>query len=139
MGISEFKFEPSKSKSTIKSIDQWTSAFLKILDIYCETFPNLVPAVIKHGEIVRELANRRTGWSWLTYDRQVRKDIESRSIPWGKLHCEYWVMATTSRQPSYNNNQMHQHFRGRYYFQNRQEITLWILLCFSPMLYIPKL
>ena len=75
MGKSEFKFVPSKSKSTLKSIDQWTSAFLKYLAFYCEKFPKLVPAVIKHGEIVRQLASRRTGWCWLTFDKQVPKDM----------------------------------------------------------------
>ncbi|XP_062601565.1 uncharacterized protein LOC134263260 [Saccostrea cucullata] len=117
MGKSEFKFVTSKSKTAIKSIDQWTTAFLKFLAIYSEKFPNLVPAVIKHGEIVRELASRRTGLAWLSYDRQVRKDIESMSIPWGQLHYEYWVMATTSRQSNYG-NQTH-NFRGRYHFQNK--------------------
>lgn len=86
IGKLEFKFVLSMSKSTIKSIDDWTSAILKFLAFYSEKFPNLVPTVIKHGEIVREQASRHTGWSWLTYDTQVRKDIKSRLIAWGQLN-----------------------------------------------------
>jgi hypothetical protein len=42
--------------------------------------------------------------SWLVYDKQVRKDIETGAITWGKLHYEYWVLATTAKQqgPSHN-------------------------------------
>lgn len=107
-GNSEFKFVASKPKKSIKSIEQWTSAFLKFLAVYSEKYPKQIPAVIKHGEIVRELASRSFGLAWLTYDKQVRKDIEVRSIPWGQLHYEYWVMATTFRQPQTQFN-----FRGK--------------------------
>ncbi|XP_078330016.1 uncharacterized protein LOC144617448 isoform X1 [Crassostrea virginica] len=107
-GNSEYKFVAAKPKKSIKSVEQWTTAFLKFLAVYSEKFPKQIPAVIKHGEIVRELANRCNGSSWLTYDKQVRKDIEVRSIPWGQLLYEYWVMATTFRQPPTQFN-----FRGK--------------------------
>lgn len=74
----------------------------------------MVSAVIKHGEIVWELASRRTGMSWYLYDKQVRKDIEARAIPWGKLHYEYWVLATTSKQSANV-----QKFRAKSQFQNK--------------------
>lgn len=80
-GKSELKLVKSKNRKSIKSIDQWTAAFLKFLAIYSEKFPKLIPSVIKHGEIVRELASRRTGMSWLLYDKQVGKDIEATAIP----------------------------------------------------------
>lgn len=35
-GKSEFKLVKSKTKNTIKSIDQWTAAFLKFLGIHSE-------------------------------------------------------------------------------------------------------
>lgn len=60
--------------------------------------------MIKHAEIVRELASRRTGMSLLVYDKQVRKDIEAGVISWGKLHYEYWVLATTAKQTNFSNN-----------------------------------
>lgn len=56
-GNSEFKFVASKPKKSTKSIEQWTSAFLKFLAVYSEKYPKQIPAVIKHGEIVRELAS----------------------------------------------------------------------------------
>lgn len=98
-GNSEFKFVASKPKKYIKPIEQWTSAFLKFLAVYSEKYPKQIPAVIRQDEIVRELASMSFGLAWLTYDKQKRKDIEIRSIPWGQLHYEYWVMATTFRKP----------------------------------------
>lgn len=98
-GKLEFKLVKSKNKNSIKSIDQWTSFFLKLLAIYSEKFPKLVSAVIKHSEIVWELASRRTGMFWYLYDKQVRKDIEAKAIPWGKLHYEYgcWPLHLSNR------------------------------------------
>lgn len=74
-GNSEYKFVAPKSKKSIKSIEQWPSAFLKFLAAYSEKCPKQVPAVIKHCEIVRELASRSFGLAWLTCDKQVRKYI----------------------------------------------------------------
>lgn len=118
-GNSEYKFVASKPKKSIKSIEQWTSVFLKFLAVYSEKYPKQVPAVIKHCEIVHELASRSFGLAWLTYDKQVRKDIEVRSIPWGQLHYEYWVMATTFRQPPTQANFCVKHGQQRVSIKNK--------------------
>lgn len=118
-GNSEYKFVKSKPKKSIKTIEQWTTAFLKFLAVYSEKYPKQIPAVIKHGEIVRELASRCLGQTWLTYDKQVRKDIEVKSIPWGQLHYEYWVMATTFRQPQTQLNFRGKQGQPRVSFKNR--------------------
>lgn len=118
-GNSEYKFVASKPKKSIKSIEQWTSAFLKFLAVYSEKYLKQIPAVIRHGEIVRELASRCLGLAWLTYDKQVRKDIEVRSIAWGQLHYEYWVMATTFRQPPTQFNFRGKHVQQRVPYRNR--------------------
>lgn len=118
-GNSKYKCVASKPKKSIKSIEQWTSAFLKFLAVYSEKYPKQIPAVIKHGEIVRELASRCLGLAWLTYDKQVRKNIEVRSIPWGQLHYEYWVMATTFRQPPTQFNFHGKHVQQRVPYRNR--------------------
>jgi hypothetical protein len=115
-GKSEYRLVKPKTKQSIKFIDQWTSAFLKFLAIYSEKFPNLIPSVIKHAEIVRELATRRTGMSWLIYDKKVRKDIAAGVITWGKLHYEYWVLATTMKQTGPSNN-----FRSHTKYTNKGE------------------
>ena len=36
--------------------------------------------------------------------------MEVRSIPWGQLHYEYWLMAITAKP--YGRNQLNQPFRG---------------------------
>ncbi|KAJ8321264.1 hypothetical protein KUTeg_001122 [Tegillarca granosa] len=54
--------------------------------------------VLKHAEIVRDLASRRPGDSWLIYDKQVRMDRQARGTPWGSIHMKYLVMAVTPIQ-----------------------------------------
>ena len=110
-GKSDFKILKTKKKGQIRNIEQWTNAFLRFVAIYSIKHPKKVPNVLKHGEIVRDLASRKTGSAWLVYDQQVRRDMEVRSIPWGKLHYEYWVMATTAK-PYGGGNQSNQPFRG---------------------------
>lgn len=109
-GRSQFRLLKKKSASTIRTIDQWTSAFLRYVAIYAEKFPKEIPHVIKHGEIVRDLAARKTGDAWFIYDQRVRAEIEVSDFPWGQLHHEFWVMANTPYQ-NYSNSS--QPFRGK--------------------------
>jgi hypothetical protein len=112
----------------MKSIELWTSAFLKYLAIYAEKFPKLVPVVIKHCEIILELANKSGGSAWLNYDKQELRDIEARSIPWGQLHYEYWVTATTFRQPTNPRNFQKQKFPAKAPAPEKL-LSLRLLLC----------
>ncbi|KAL5008612.1 hypothetical protein ScPMuIL_014193 [Solemya velum] len=82
-GRSQFRLLKKKSAPTIRTIDQWTSAFLRYVAIYAEKFPKEIPQVIKHGEIVRDLAARKTGDAWFIYDQRVRAEIEVSDFPWG--------------------------------------------------------
>ena len=86
-------------------IESWTSAFLRFIAIYTERFPMEAPQLIKYTEIVRDLARRSTGQSWYLYDQQFRMLRETVQIPWGRLHTEFWVMASNSpSQKPFRNN-----------------------------------
>lgn len=102
-------------------------------EIFCKfQFPKFIPAVIKHGERVTELASRRTGMSWYLYDKQVWKDIEAGDVPWGKLHYEYLVLAPTSKESTTVQN-----VRAKSQFQNNggsyisKRKFMGILFCIS--------
>ena len=110
-GKSDFKILKTKKKGQIRNIEQWTNAFLRFVEIYSIKHPKKEPNVLKHGEIVRDLASRKIGSAWLVYDQQVRRDMKVRSIPWGQLHYEYWVMATTAK-PYGGGNQSDQPIRA---------------------------
>lgn len=97
-GSSTFTLCKAAPRQTIRTIYQWTSAFMRFLAIYSQKFPTLTADVLKHAEIVRDLASRRSGDSWLLYDKQVRMDREARGTLWGSIHMEYWVMAVTPFQ-----------------------------------------
>lgn len=76
---------PNKPKFSIYSIEHWTTAFLRYIAIYPEKYPEGVPHLIKHAEMVRELATSNSSNAWLTYDQKYRMDRQARNTPWGYL------------------------------------------------------
>ena len=86
---------PSKQSRKITSIESWTTTFLKFVAIYTSKYVHETPQLMKYGEIVRDLAIRRPGLAWSYYDCQFRQFRESHTIPWDRLHTEFWVMACT--------------------------------------------
>ena len=80
----------------IFNIETWTSAFLRFMAVYTEMFPMEAPHLLKYTEIVRDLARRSPGLSWYLYDQQFRMLRETVQIPWGRIHTEFWVMASNS-------------------------------------------
>ena len=87
------------------------------------------PQLLKYTEIVRDLARRSTGQNWYLYDQQFRMLRETVQIPWGRLHTEFWVMASNAptQRPFRNNfrqprNTQHSTLsRGRKFL----EFTCW--------------
>ena len=100
--------ERSKSEQKKKkkiSIETWTSAFLRFMAVYTEQFPMEAPQLLKYTEIVRDLARRSPGQSWYLYNQQFRMLRETVQISWGRLHTEFWVMASNSpAQRPFRNN-----------------------------------
>ncbi|XP_062613153.1 uncharacterized protein LOC134274927 [Saccostrea cucullata] len=101
---------PKRAKQTIKTIFQWTTAFLRFLSVYTEKFPNETPNLLKHAETVRDMASSGNV-SWQTYDKQIRMDRQNRGTPWGKLNVEFILQAQRSREEA---NQPFRPFRSRF-------------------------
>lgn len=85
---------PNQAIKKIFNIESWTTAFLRFIAIYVEKFPMEAGQLLKYVEIVRDLARRSHGMSWYVYDQQFRMLRETVPIPWGRLHTEFWVMAS---------------------------------------------
>lgn len=85
---------PNKPRFGIYNIEQWTTAFIRYIAIYAEKFPDQVPFLLKHAELVRDLAQNTTGNSWQEYDQRYRLDRQVRGIPWGVFNMEFYIMAT---------------------------------------------
>ena len=125
---SKISLVPNQTKR-IFNIDMWTTAFLRFMAIYTEQFSFEAPQLLKYAEIVRDLARRTQNLSWYTYDQQFRTLCETVQIPWGRIHTEFWIMAShsqpqryfrpTFRTSRYNRNQAYP--RNRKYIEN----TCW--------------
>ncbi|XP_053406634.1 uncharacterized protein LOC128559340 [Mercenaria mercenaria] len=92
---SNINLVPNKRQKVL-SIELRTSAFLRFVAVYSVKFPLETPALMKCGEMVRELASMRPGSAaWSDYNVKFRSLRESKQMPWDQLHYEYWIMVTT--------------------------------------------
>lgn len=98
---------PKKIKQSINTIYQWTTGFLRFIAVYAEIFPNETPKLLKHAEIVRDIASPGLV-TWQTYDKQIRMDRQVRGTSWGKINVEFILQAQRSRE---ENKQAFRSFR----------------------------
>jgi hypothetical protein len=60
---------------SLYNIEKWTTA------IYAEKFPEAIPHLAKHAEIVREMVKSQNSNAWFVYDQRVRMDRQGRLHP----------------------------------------------------------
>lgn len=119
---SKISLVPNTYTKKINNIEQWTTAFLRFAAIYGMKYPKEMSKLMKYAEIVRDLANRKQGLSWLMYDIQFRCLRQSQQIGWDQLHTEFWVMAATTstfrpqrrQQHSFQDSQSNNQSRPRF-------------------------
>ena len=85
---------PNKTMYSLHNIEQWTTAFIRSMAIYAEKFPEAIPHLAKHAEMVREMATSQNSNAWFVYEQRVRMDRQARSLPWEDLNIEFYIMAT---------------------------------------------
>jgi hypothetical protein len=59
---------------SLYNIEQWTTA------IYAEKFPEAIPHLAKHAEIVREMVTSQNSNAWFVYDQRVSTDSQARGL-----------------------------------------------------------
>ena len=120
---------PKKTKQSINTIYQWTTAFLRFTAVYAERFPNETPKLLKHAEIVRDMASSGIV-TWQTYDKQIRMDRQVRGTSWGKINVEFILQAQRSRE---ENKQAFRSFRPRsgQRFQGRSQFPKGVCWSFN--------
>jgi len=60
--------EPLQNSKNANTIDNWT--FQIFVGVYTTKFPAEAPALMKYGEVVRDLAGK--GANWIYYDTNFR-------------------------------------------------------------------
>lgn len=69
---------------------------MRFVAVYSLKFPLETPALMKYGELVRDLAAKHNNNAWSRYDFQFRKQREISLIPWDQIHAEFWIRVTTT-------------------------------------------
>ena len=98
--------EPTNKAKPLTSTDAWTSAFQILVGVYTTKFPQETPALMKYGEVVRNLAAR--GGNWRYYDTNFRylKQQQPASLAWNEVHWELWIRSqnlSTTKPPRPSN------------------------------------
>jgi hypothetical protein len=76
----------------IKSVEQWTDAFVIIIDIY---IMQTAPELLSYMSTIRQATYRRNDFAWRTYDEQFRLRQENFYQPWSKLNADLWLKTMT--------------------------------------------
>jgi hypothetical protein len=58
---------PNKPRYSLYIIEQWTTAFIRLIAIYAEKFPEAIPHLAKHAEMVREMVASQNNNAWLNF------------------------------------------------------------------------
>ena len=81
---------------SLYNIEQWTTA------IYAKKFPEAIPHLAKHAEIVREMVTPQNSNAWFVYDQRVRMDRQARGLLWEDFNIEVYIMATRARDRNFS-------------------------------------
>jgi len=99
---------PNKPRYSLYNIEQWTMAFIRFMAIYAEKFPEAIPHLANHAEMVREMATSHNNNAWFVYDQRVRMDRQARGLPWEVFNVEFYIMATRARDSNFFRHLCHQ-------------------------------
>ena len=83
-------------KQSVKSIQDWDSAFAIYSTVYCSAHPDQFPQLLKYSETVKRIA--RQGGDWGHYDVSFRCQRQAMpSLPWDYFHSELYNVAMSHR------------------------------------------
>lgn len=102
--------EPSEKTRKINSFETWLQAFHILVGVYTSKYPSEAPALMKYGDIVRDLASR--GHNWAFYDENFRflKQSHKQLLQCGEIHWELWLRSRPvqhKKASSFSNNRGH--------------------------------
>lgn len=96
--------EPLQKSKNNSTIDTWTSAFQIFVGLYTSNFPAEAPALMKYGEVVRDLAEKGANWIYYDINFNYLRQQKPADFPWVNIHFELWIR---SQQFPHKNNSMH--------------------------------
>ena len=87
---------------SLYNIEQWTTTFIRSMAMYAERFPEAIPQLAKHAEMMREMATSQNCKAWFVYDQRVRMERQARGLPWEEFNIELYIMATRARDGNFS-------------------------------------
>ena len=97
---------PKISKQSIRSIDEWTDAFIIFSSVYLKKFTEKNIEILKYMSVIREAATRYPSSAWVSYDQQFRLRQANKLTrqSWGSLNGELWLRVMS--YPAQNNSML---------------------------------
>jgi hypothetical protein len=89
-----------ETPKSLKSLDEWVSAFSVNMAIYTEKFKGATAGMLKYMDVIRELA--RNNGDWKGYDKKFRKMKMQQKLGWGVSHQEMYFRALCGVKESYD-------------------------------------
>ena len=102
----EFLVQPKTPQIKISSIDQWTTAFITYMYIYCKAHQSRFMELLKYMYMVRLGANRsKMGWKF--YDEQFRlRKARDPASSWATVDYELWILHMNNNTLNGSTNQI---------------------------------
>ena len=102
-GNAALTLEPNVKIKNIGNIETWTTAFQEYVAIFTAQHPKEAPALMKNGEIIRDLAYR--GFNWRYYDENFRflRQSNPKGFPWSSTHSKLWIRSQPQTGRKYGN------------------------------------
>lgn len=85
----------SKPKTKELSLYSWMTAFHIYIDVYATRHPESLPGLLCYISLIRDLERNFGHRAFTYYDTAFRKQRELHALPWGVMHQELWMRATT--------------------------------------------
>ena len=105
-GLPTLCLEPTNKAKPLTSIDAWTSAFQIFVGVYTTKFPQEAPALMKYGEVVRDLAAQGANWRYYDTNFRYLKQQQPASLALNEVHWELWIRSqnlSTTKPPRPSN------------------------------------
>ncbi|XP_053373900.1 uncharacterized protein LOC128546687 [Mercenaria mercenaria] len=95
---------PKTLSEKVKTIEQWTDAFVIFMDIYLVQNPQACSELLTYMATIRQAASRRHDFAWRVYDEQFRMRQENFLQPWSRLNSDLWLKVMTMPIHQSNNS-----------------------------------
>lgn len=104
--------KPKKQQVTITTIEQWSSAFIVYMYVYCKVHSSRCLELLKYMQMIR-LGASRSIMGWKSYDEKFRlRKARNPPSSWAIVDYELWILymnresnSTSDVHPIPNNNQ----------------------------------